>query len=107
MAWKYFNFEKSRTLFIRISWRQHLVTKIKTQHPNNFLSLLGSYFSEDSAHFKKKAELHKNISRVETAVPFQHSIIQESSENPRSSILKQVHLKREEHPTKLANENGI
>lgn len=81
VAWKYFNFEKPRTLFIRIGWRQHLVTNIKTQLPNNFLSLLGGYFSEDSAYLKKKAELHKIISRVETAFPFQHSIIQESSEN--------------------------
>lgn len=70
VAWKYFNFEKSGTLFIRIDWKQHLVAKIKTDHPNNFFSLLGCYSSEDSLYFEEIPKLHKILSTVESAVPF-------------------------------------
>lgn len=108
VAWKYFNFEKSGTLFIRIDWKQHLVAKIKTDHPNNFFSLLGCYSSEDSLYFEEIPKLHKILSTVESAVPFQHSIIQESSDNniPEGQFSKYTSNDKNT-PTTLANENGM
>lgn len=82
-------------------WKRHI--KINSSFS------LGGYSPEDPLCFEKRLELHSSPSRAETAGPFQHFGIQESSENdiPEGQTWKKYTSKRKNTPTRRARENGI
>lgn len=82
-------------------WKRHI--KI------NSSSSLGGYSPEDPLCFEKRLELHTSPSRAETAGPFQHFGIQESSENdnPEGQTWKKYTSKGKNTPTRRARENVI
>ena len=103
------SFWESGTLFCRTGWRWQSATKINAQHQNKFLILSWWLFSWRPCVLWEKARSTQSPSTAETAAPFQHFTIVESSKNdvPGGQTWKKYTSKEKNTPTRKPRENGL